>query len=464
MYDLIVIGSGLSSFAFLKGLKTAKKKICIISYENESTKIKIESENIDYKNLPPRLKLNKKNKKNIVDFYEKNNFKIDSRTSIFGIVSHGGVSDYWGCSNEDLNVNKINFLNKKNKNLIKKANIFFNNRYYSSDLKKNRILNNKNQKNYVDLKNKLLNYKSKFFKFYNNTTAYNEKKKLEFRPANYFKEINKKIKLYNYFVDKIRKRKKYYEIYCDGKKGKTIFRARKIVLAAGTFSTTRIVCEMLKFKNKIKVYHNPMLFGVFTSRYLIQNKESRMPPSDFALKINDKLTNSSLIANFRRINKTIEKKIFQNFRQANNYLFKKIFNIFKFKLIFINLYLSNKFSNIFFKYDDKEFKIYSDYKKTKINNKLLKRNFQRIYKYLKLKNLITFLHHSYVPETGSDSHFIGTIPISKKKNKLSLNENCELKNFKNLFIVDGSSIPKNNLKFPTNLIICNAYRIGRLIK
>ena len=35
MYDLIVIGSGLSSFAFLKGLKTAKKKICIISYENE---------------------------------------------------------------------------------------------------------------------------------------------------------------------------------------------------------------------------------------------------------------------------------------------------------------------------------------------------------------------------------------------------------------------------------------------
>ena len=110
-----------------------------------------------------------------------------------------------------------------------------------------------------------------------------------------------------------------------------------------------------------------------------------MPPSDFALKINDKLTNSSLIANFRRINKTIEKKIFQNFRQANNYLFKKIFNIFKFKLIFTNLYLSNKFSNIFFKYDDKEFKIYSDYKKTKINNKLLKRNFQRIYKYLKLK-------------------------------------------------------------------------------
>jgi hypothetical protein len=464
MYDLIVIGSGLSSFAFLKGLKTVKKKICIISYESQSTKIKTETENIDYKNLPPRLELNNKNKKNILNFYKKNNFKINSQTSIFGVVSHGGVSDYWGCSNEDFNVNKINFLNKKNKNFLKKANIFFNNRYYSSDLKKNRILNNKNQKNYVDLKNKLLNFKSKLFKFYNNTTAYNEKKKIEFRPANYFKEINKKIKLYNYFVDKIRKRKKYYEIYCNGKKGKKIFRARKLVLAAGTFSTTRIVCEMLKFKNKIKVFHNPMLFGVFISRYLIQNKESRMPPSDFALKINDKLTNSSLIANFRRINTIIEKKIFQNFRQANNYLFRKIFNIFKFKLIFTNLYLSNKFSNIFFKYDDKEFKIYSDYKKTKINNKLLKRNFQKIYKYLKLKNLITFLHYSYVPETGSDSHFIGTIPISKKKSRLSLNENCELKNFKNLFIVDGSSIPKNNLKFPTNLIICNAYRIGRLIK
>ena len=61
---------------------------------------------------------------------------------------------------------------------------------------------------------------------------------------------------------------------------------------------------------------------------------------------------------------------------------------------------------------------------------------------------------------GNDSHYTGTIPINGKNKKLSLNENCELINHKNLFIIDGCSIPKNPLKFPTGLIMANAYRIG----
>ena len=54
---------------------------------------------------------------------------------------------------------------------------------------------------------------------------------------------------------------------------------------------------------------------------------------------------------------------------------------------------------------------------------------------------------------GHDNHYTGTIPINSKNKKLTLTENCELKNHKNLFIVDGSAIPKNMSKFPTGLII-----------
>ena len=85
----------------------------------------------------------------------------------------------------------------------------------------------------------------------------------------------KLVKKLNYtiiFVNKIRK-KNYYEIHCaPNKNGNLILRSKRVVLAAGTLSTTRIVCEMLNFRKKIKVMHNPMLFGVFVSKYSIKRK------------------------------------------------------------------------------------------------------------------------------------------------------------------------------------------------
>ena len=34
-------------------------------------------------------------------------------TSIFGLLAHGSVSNYWGCSNEEFTFNDLSFLNKK---------------------------------------------------------------------------------------------------------------------------------------------------------------------------------------------------------------------------------------------------------------------------------------------------------------------------------------------------------------
>ena len=161
-----------------------------------------------------------------------------------------------------------------------------------------------------------------------------------------------------------------------------------------------------------------MLFGVFVSKYSIKENENKLLPSDMAAKIKDKSSNTILTANFRRSNKIIENKIYQNFKIAKNIIFKKLYNNFKLKLIFTNLYLDNKYSNIFFKFDGKNFKIFSETNYKKRNNKILKSNFRKIYKYLKHKNIISFLNYFYIPETGTDNHFTGTIPISKKKNYL----------------------------------------------
>ena len=63
MYDIVVIGSGLSSTAFLQGLKIKNKKVAIISPSNyQKTKNKNNNKIESYirKNLPPRFNEKKK--------------------------------------------------------------------------------------------------------------------------------------------------------------------------------------------------------------------------------------------------------------------------------------------------------------------------------------------------------------------------------------------------------------------
>ena len=65
---------------------------------------------------------------------------------------------------------------------------------------------------------------------------------------------------------------------------------------------------------------------------------------------------------------------------------------------------------------------------------------------------------------GNDNHYTGTIPINGKDNKMSLKENCELKGYKDFYVIDGSGIPRNSSKFPTPIIIANSFRAGLKFK
>ena len=62
------------------------------------------------------------------------------------------------------------------------------------------------------------------------------------------------------------------------------------------------------------------------------------------------------------------------------------------------------------------------------------------------------------------SHYFGTIPISKKKAKMSVNNLCQLKNFKNIFIIDGSVFDFKINKYPLGLVMANARRVAKEIK
>ena len=466
MYDLLIIGSGISSLSFLSSFKPKKRKIGIIFYEDKSYKKNLNPINnfFNKKDLPPRFLKTNKNINNVENFFKKNNLIVENDLSIFGSLSQGGVSDYWGNSLQFLNKSQIDFLSKNNASDLNNAfrSIYLDNNFFGCY-----NIKNKNDKfiKYPYKKHEFLKFDNKSYlsRFYTNCVAKNFKNNLDFIPKNITNQLNLKIKKMNYFVSNIRKRKGFFEIKCQNNKIIKILKSKKIVLAAGTISSTRLVCDMMNYKDTIKINHNPMLFGCFLSKSSFEKNNAKISAANLAVEITSKKLKNKSLANLRGSSKTIKNKIIENYFFMNNFISKKIYDLLSKKLIFVNLYLDSDYSNLYFKYYQKKSTIYS---KPKINKKINLKLFEaysQLYKSLRKMGLIYPFKFRTVPNLGTDNHFMGTIPISKKKKTLTLNENCELKGYKNFYIIDGCCLPKNNLKFPTGLIIANAYRIGKLL-
>ena len=467
MYDVIIIGSGLSSMCFLDTLKKENKNIAIISFKS-SPEQSLKSYNIDYyfkkKNLPPKFIIDQtKNLNSLKGFFLKNKIFFDNRLSIFGLLDEGGASNYWGGSCQFPKLDDINFLNKKNKDILLNC---FDNIYkkynftglYNSD-KDN--LNNKNTLLDVNFNKMISSCSNEQIRYYENCRAMDFTNNKIFTPKNYSHVINKNIKQLNYLVKKISKQNNIYKIYCEYNNQEIILKTNKLIMAAGTLATTKLVCSMVNHKNDLDLDHNPMLFGAFLSKNDILS--DNFFPSQLAAEINLKKDGCNSTANFRSSNKAIKKKILDNYFFMDNFVMKKLYDIIDKKILFVNLYIDSKYGCLRIVIDDhNKFKITLKSNNVKLASTELNKSFNAIYKSLRKNNVIYPLKYSYVPDIGNDNHYTGTIPINGKS-ILSLNENSELNNYDGLYVIDGSAIPRNNLKFPTGLIMANASRVGMLI-
>ena len=79
------------------------------------------------------------------------------------------------------------------------------------------------------------------------------------------------------------------------------------------------------------------------------------------------------------------------------------------------------------------------------------------------KKKILFFKINHFPGFGVDFHYFGTIPIKSKKT-LSVNENCQLKGHKDIYIIDGSVFDFKKNKYPLGLVMANASRVAKIIK
>lgn len=446
IYDVLVAGSGLSSMAFLTSYIKKNKKVHVISpirnrqiKQNENTHIT--------KNLPPQY-LNKKNE--IDNFFYWNNLKIKETSYLIGSLGFGGLSNNWGYQIENNFEKDISHFSKKNKELIRKSfNFFF-----------NKTVINKDSKNSIF--NKLLTIKTKNFFFkktilakINSKKNYNKINTNKMNAKNFYNYYlkNKNIIFLNYVIKSINKKKNLIELVVidTNNKVKKIY-TKKLILGTGTIITTKLISDYLKINKKIKIKHHPrFIISFLTKDSIFLKNEIESEIKAFSKK------NNEFVIDFRANAYSIMDTIKKSF---NNLIINLILSLLKKNLIFSNVFISSRYSNLYMQRKNDRTIIFSKKNFFKINK--FKKTIFELKDELVKNKLIFSIYKTFMPVAGADYHYFGSIKINDKR--FGVNDKFQLNANKNIYIIDGSCMDYKNTFYPMGITMANARRIGFLVK
>ena len=139
--------------------------------------------------------------------------------------------------------------------------------------------------------------------------------------------------------------------------------------------------------------------------------------------------------------------------------FKFFLNLIREHLIFSNIFLEPKYGNLYLKKKQNFFEVYSKNKNIK---KLFKKISKMTFKFLLNTKKILPFYINYFPGYGADFHYFGTI-LMGKSGRLSVNEKCQLRQNKRIYLIDGSVLNFKKNKYPLGLIMANSRRVGKEI-
>ncbi len=438
----IVIGSGPSGTSFAKALLKKNQKVTMIDV-GYTKKDNFYENNYDKYN--PRLsKFNN-------SFVEKNFKNFNKITEInfkaVGSLALGGLSNVWGGGayniNKNLYIKKLPFF-KESEEAIKKSFRFKKN-------KRNALLNLLLKKNlYSDIN------------FFKDRSLFSELKEDFYNSKDdiqEFKKNNKFTYLNGFFVKKIIKDGKFYKLCCI-KNGKIHFiKCKYLILACGTLGTTNLVLKYLKYKKKIKLKHTYHInFIGYLNKPIKNNNFKKLKalmhyefkPS-YIKKIN-KIENC--YGGVGLLSEEVIKFVFRRFPNFLINILIKFANLFKDRIIIGNCFLPHFITKSTIQLKNN---------KLIIKGGLNKKNSHIIRKVrFDLKKIFNQIASNIIFKTmpiGSDVHYFGTLGNQHAK-ALEVRNNCELKGHNNLYLVDGSTIKDLDNKFPTEIIMINAYRVG----
>ena len=135
-------------------------------------------------------------------------------------------------------------------------------------------------------------------------------------------------------------------------------------------------------------------------------------------------------------------------------------------LILANCYLPSRFARCFVRIENRseaEKVVIHGNRTSQFKNEKSKivRSIKRNFRTLGLLPLPFSVRNA---KLGSDGHYVGGVPMRRNPDVMETNFSGELTKYKNLFVVDGAALPSLPAKHPTFTIMANADRIGVKIR
>jgi hypothetical protein len=263
-------------------------------------------------------------------------------------------------------------------------------------------------------------------------------------------------------VDEIESKDGLNLIHCeDLNKGNTkAIRAKRVLVAAGTLATTRIIFNSLKFTERVALLSCP------TAAYMVWLPKFFARPfqNSFGLgQLSFSLILNSGISGFGSTFSTVGIPIseFANYLPTGRRYGIDILSSILSSCIVGNLFLPGKLSNASVVLNDRKLIINGgDYSKSLDYLQESKIKLQRIYRIL--GGFIVPLSFKYGLH-GSDVHYCGTLPMKKIPKIGETNEYGEVIGMHGVSAIDGASLPLLSEKSHTLTIMANADRIGRKV-
>lgn len=459
--DTVVVGSGLSGLSFINEFLKKNKKISLISpIKPDRSAHKIDKEVV--KNLPPQI-FQKKSISSIMNYLSNNQFFTKHDAEIYGSLEFGGLSNYWANQIEVDELSDLEGLNQIEKKKLKKILL--------SLIERNKfIINSKNNKNRqfkidesfnsliedngnlkISKPSLALSPKKKLIEFKNDFTTFNAK--------NFFSKIKNKeyLNIYDCYLIKIKKKGSKYILFCKSQKNKKDIRfiANRLILACGTLVTTKLLVDYFDIKKEISIKHHQRLIGSFFAK---NSYESNMNFLNSIIWFKGKIANKNFIGDLRIGSKIIIDAIVRKFSYLS--IFRFFLDLIRKRLFFSNIFLSTSFSNLYLLKRDEKYIIFTKQnKQSKINTNLVK-CFNKLKSKLQEHNLIYPISITKTLKPGNDFHYCGTLKYNKKNYKLSIDNNCQLLNSKNLYVVDSSVFDFKKNLFPLAVVISNSIRVA----
>lgn len=234
--------------------------------------------------------------------------------------------------------------------------------------------------------------------------------------------------------------------------------AKKVLVAAGTLATTKIIFSSLKFTDRVNILSCPTAaFMVWLPRFFAKPFQNSfgLGQLSFSLSLNAEV--SGFGSTFSPVGIPVTE--FARYLPAGRRFSVDILSSLLSSCIVGNLFLPGKFSNGSVVWSNQNLIVNGgDYSKSidYLNESKIK--LQKMYRYL--GGFILPRSFNYGPH-GSDVHYCGTLPMKKNPGIGQTNQYGEVIGMRGVSVIDGASLPFLSEKSHTLTIMANADRIGR---